>query len=391
MKKGGGYFMIEKIVLYNFKSYKDCTEIDFKRTNYASLMDNVSSTDVLKTMMFVGGNASGKSTIVEAIKYLLDALFEEKNITRKNYKCRFGDGESYKLVYYFMIDGHEICYSIKNNIVKRMLTEELSIDDNMYMNRKGTSATSYIIDRTGQDFDSTDVDEETLFLRTLYFNTKFTTNETLKKWMQYLLSSVYINLFDGIITSYGKKDYRITNYLTENGTDAINSFFEKYNFKQTIEYENYSAGKHGSISIINGEKEIFFKRRGIDEPILFNEESLGNRNLLKILPSFLDVVDNGGLLLIDEFSSGFHNELENLLIKYFNKESDNAQLIFVSHSTNLLSNSLLRPDQMYSVEFFDQEGSKVRRFSSEKPRTSQNIEKMYASGIFGGLPEYNEV
>ena len=46
---------------------------------------------------------------------------------------------------------------------------------------------------------------------------------------------------------------------------------------------------------------------------------------------------------------------------------------------------------MYSVEFFDQEGSKVRRFSSEKPRTSQNIEKMYASGIFGGLPEYNEV
>lgn len=98
-------------------------------------------------------------------------------------------------------------------------------------------------------------------------------------------------------------------------------------------------------------------------------------------------IDNGGMLLLDEFSSGFHNELEELLIKYFMKKSDGAQLIFVSHSTNLLTNSLLRPDQIYSVDF-GSDGSVIKRFSSEKPREAQNLEKMYLGGVFNGVPRY---
>lgn len=86
------------------------------------------------------------------------------------------------------------------------------------------------------------------------------------------------------------------------------------------------------------------------------EESLGNQNLLRILPAFLTVVKSGGMLLIDEFSSGFHNELENLLVRYFMEKSGHAQMLFVSHSTNLLSNSILRPDQEYSVEFQNKTG-----------------------------------
>ena len=71
-------------------------------------------------------------------------------------------------------------------------------------------------------------------------------------------------------------------------------------------------------------------------------------------------------------------------------KSKYSQMIFVSHSTNILSNSILRPDQEYSVEFCGKQGSIIRRFSSEQPRTGQNIEKMYISGVFGGLPNYQE-
>lgn len=97
------------------------------------------------------------------------------------------------------------------------------------------------------------------------------------------------------------------------------------------------------------------------------------------------------MLLIDEFSSGFHNELESLMVRYFMEKAKEAQLLFVSHSTNLLSNSILRPDQEYSVAFQSEKGSTVKRFSDEQPRSAQNIEKMYVSGVFGGLPEYKEV
>lgn len=93
------------------------------------------------------------------------------------------------------------------------------------------------------------------------------------------------------------------------------------------------------------------------------------------------------MLLLDEFSSGFHNDLEELLIRYFMKKADEAQLIFVSHSTNLLSNRILRPDQIYSIDF-GKEGSVIKRFSSEKPREAQNLEKMYLAGVFNGVPNY---
>ena len=70
------------------------------------------------------------------------------------------------------------------------------------------------------------------------------------------------------------------------------------------------------------------------------------------------------------------------------KNGETTQLFFVSHSTNLLSNSILRPDQIYSVEMAGDEGSYLYRFSEEQPRVAQNLEKMYLSGVFGGVPEY---
>ncbi len=71
-----------------------------------------------------------------------------------------------------------------------------------------------------------------------------------------------------------------------------------------------------------------------------------------MLPGLLHVVECGGMFIVDEFSSAFHNELEELIIHYFMRNAKNAQMFFVSHSTNLLKNTLLRPDQIYTVSFF---------------------------------------
>ena len=96
------------------------------------------------------------------------------------------------------------------------------------------------------------------------------------------------------------------------------------------------------------------------------------------------------MFIVDEFSSAFHNELEELIVRYFMKNSKAAQMFFVSHSTNFMKTTLLRPDQIYAVEFVNDRGSKIKRFSAESPRESQNLEKMYLSGIFGGLPHLKQ-
>lgn len=95
------------------------------------------------------------------------------------------------------------------------------------------------------------------------------------------------------------------------------------------------------------------------------------------------------MLAIDEFSSGFHNDLEELLVKYFYENSQEAQLFFVSHSTNILKTNIIRPDQVYAVDF-DDSGSALAKFSNNNIRESQNMEKMYLAGAFGGIPLYEQ-
>lgn len=118
-------------------------------------------------------------------------------------------------------------------------------------------------------------------------------------------------------------------------------------------------------------------------------ESEGTSNLLNLMPSFLHVIENNGMLIIDEFSSAFHNFLERILVQFFYNHSKESQLFLVTHATNLLSSEILRPDQVFTFNFKDEDGSKVIKVSEyAKPRTSQNFEKMYLSGMFEGIPHY---
>ena len=386
--------MLKKVVLRNFKSFKNETEIDFSKTNYNFLQQNVNKDGILKGCIFVGANASGKSNVILSIKLLLDFLFKDRNIRLGLLKSILSTDESFSLSYTFVIDGHDVLYDVEINPSKPFIEENLFADSKLMMQRMGTSAKSFIVNENGVSYDEEDVDKETLFLRTLFFNTKFTSNKTLKLWMEFLQNSVYINAFERNIVSYGKdyKELELISYFKGNGLSKINTFFEEYNFEQNIEYANQPAGNNAAVVLPGdeSEKNIYFMRKGVELPVPFTEESLGNQNLLRMLPTFLHVISRNGMLLIDEFSSGFHNYLETLLVRYFMEKSENSQMIFVSHSTNLLSNSLLRPDQEYAVEFNGKEGSTVTRFSTEQPRLAQNIEKMYVSGVFGGLPQYEE-
>lgn len=385
--------MLTKITLHNFKSFKNTETIDLTKTNYTILPQNVADNGVLKGCIFVGANASGKSTIILGVKLLLDFLFLERNLNSGIFVCMFGDNPCYSLEYDFLIEKKNIHYSFEVDTLKNMISEKLYLEDKLMMERMGLSAKSYIADKNGINYDETDVGKDSLFLRTLYFNTKFASNPVLKSWMEYLKKSIYINMFERRILSYNNMEVSVTRYLDKGGCQSINKFFNEYNFEQNIEYDHSSEGNHIKmiVGIDESEKDVFFKRKGIEVPIPFSEESLGNQNLLRILPSFLTAIENDGMLLIDEFSSGFHNDLESLLVRYFMEKSKYAQMLFVSHSTNLLSNSILRPDQEYSVEFQRENGSSVKRFSTEQPRSAQNIEKMYVSGVFGGLPDYKEV
>lgn len=373
--------MLKSYEICNFKSFKNKTKIDLEKTNYQTLADTNVSGSLLKGLMFVGANASGKSNSIIAIKFLLDCLFGKNDVNMDACICIFSGNPVMELKYEFEIDGVNIGYAISYQRIDKLICEELKVDDVSVFSRNGSVAKVSI----NTEMTHTDVPKKTLFLRDIYFNTKFRGNVILQKWFNFLENSVYIDLYEKTLTQYKDIDLSLKSYIESVGTGDINAFFTEHNFEQTIEYDNKVTGN--TVSMESAEKMIFFKRKGIEDPIPFMFESLGNKNLLNLLPAFFHCVRNGGMLILDEFSSGFHNELEQLLLRYFMHKASAGQVVFVSHSTNLLSNSILRPDQIYSVEF-GSEGSKIKRFSSEKPREAQNLEKMYLGGVFSGIPKY---
>lgn len=373
--------MLKSYEVNNFKSFKNQTMFELEKTNYQILSDTNTNNNLLKGIMFVGANASGKSNSIIAIKLLLDCLLGKNDIALENYICLFSNNPIMTMKYTFVIDNSEIEYTFSYQRIDKKLTEDLLLNGENIFSRDGSVATVNITEHTTH----TDVPKNTLFLRDIYFNTKFRGSEALQRWFEFLSNSVYLDLYSERAVQYRDMDLSLKTYLEDKGVDKINAFFDEYNFEQHIEYDKISKGI--LLSIEAPQKMIYFKRKGIDEPIPYMLESLGNRTLLQLLPAFFHCIENGAMLLLDEFSSGFHNELEELLIKYFMRRSDKSQLIFVSHSTNLLSNSLLRPDQIYSVDF-NTNGSCIKRFSSEKPREAQNLEKMYLGGVFNGVPKY---
>ena len=134
----------------------------------------------------------------------------------------------------------------------------------------------------------------------------------------------------------------------------------------------------------------------------FNErESKGTIKALHLSGPILWALKNGGVLIIDEIEAKMHPLLTLDTINMFlNKETNpnNAQLIFATHDTNLLSYSDLRRDQIYFTEKNKWESTEIfslsdfvylgdsKTFKKEKERPDTDKEKRYFEGRYGAVP-----
>lgn len=122
----------------------------------------------------------------------------------------------------------------------------------------------------------------------------------------------------------------------------------------------------------------------------FDEESDGTQKFFGLIGPWLDVLNNGLVLFVDELSNSLHTHLVSLLLQLFhNPETNpyNAQLIFTTHDTNQLSQEIFRRDQVWFCEKDKQQATKLyplTDFSARKGR--ENLEAAYLSGRYGAVP-----
>ncbi|WP_083875346.1 AAA family ATPase [Clostridium celatum] len=121
----------------------------------------------------------------------------------------------------------------------------------------------------------------------------------------------------------------------------------------------------------------------------FEEQSHGTINIFELLPLVFKVLDEGGILVVDEIENVIHpNLLKAIIDKFYNKESNplNAQLICTTHNTNLIEKDIRR-DEIWLVDRDSYGQSYLNRLSDKKVRQTESYSQKYLSGIFGGVPE----
>jgi AAA15 family ATPase/GTPase len=125
-------------------------------------------------------------------------------------------------------------------------------------------------------------------------------------------------------------------------------------------------------------------------PLDFKEESDGIKTLFCLAGPWFDVLENGYVLVVDELHNSFHPHALRFLVNLFydpeiNKK--NAQLIFTSHETSIMSGDFMHRDQIWFMQRNEQQQSELyslAEFTNEKAMS--NFQKSYLSGRYGALP-----
>ena len=136
------------------------------------------------------------------------------------------------------------------------------------------------------------------------------------------------------------------------------------------------------------EPRFFHKDVNAQDTVEFDEseESDGTRALFALAGPWLDVLENERVLVVDELDTSLHPLLVHHLVKRLHHEGTKAQLIFTTHDTTLLSQKLLRRDQVWFMEKDDKSATRLYPLSDFSPRDNEAIERGYLNGRYGGIP-----
>lgn len=122
---------------------------------------------------------------------------------------------------------------------------------------------------------------------------------------------------------------------------------------------------------------------------LDQHESEGTQKAFSFSGPLLDVLSNGKTLIVDELDARLHPIITQAIVKMFHNSGvnpKNAQLIFVTHDTNLLDNKFLRRDQVWFMEKNKYGSTDLYSLVDFKVRNDASFEKDYIAGKYGAIP-----
>ena len=103
----------------------------------------------------------------------------------------------------------------------------------------------------------------------------------------------------------------------------------------------------------------------------------------------------GYVVIVDELNDNLHPRLVKFLVQLFQSNQTNphgAQLLFSTHDTSLLDQTIMRRDQIWFCEKDDEQATILTQLKQYKViKGRENIEAYYHAGHYAALPFVSEL
>lgn len=123
------------------------------------------------------------------------------------------------------------------------------------------------------------------------------------------------------------------------------------------------------------------------------EVSSGTMKIYGLASQFINAINKGSILFIDEMDRSMHPKAVYFLIHLFsNKETNpnNAQLVITTHDPLIFDYPLIHKDQIYLIDK-NKHQSELIRLDEYEIDKRRDLLKMYLDGVFGGVPQISSI
>lgn len=442
--------MILKVSVENYKSFDEREELSMISSSKIQINKDhrikIKQVNILKNAVVYGANASGKTNLVDVLRFIKETLSGGLPVDSVNSFCRKkAENKEKESVFeiQFTVGDSFYAYGFSVVLSNRTITEEWLYElmqngsaRNLFI-RKGDAAPAlgdgvvptaaeknrflvYAEDFVGHNAQ--------LFLEDMNRGKRFDSKSKLK-----FFPDVYRWIMQNIIVLYPNTALSSTDlYYNEASLDSISRLIQTFDTgiskistkRITVDELGKMVPREvlmGIFSTLRQQMQMtslpelqmswriadgFFNIRicGNEEPEIttlvlnhgksffdfeFGEESDGTKRLFDLVDMLL-ISREDTVYVVDELERSLHPKLTEHFLKLFMEahKDKRMQLIFTTHEDTIMDQELFRRDEIWFVERDNENSSHIYSLDRFKERYDKKLSKAYLDGRYGAIPVF---
>jgi len=440
--------MLIRFSVENFLSFNNKTEVLLtpgKTRNFQHHIlkgEKLRDINILKSSVFYGANASGKSNLIKAIHFAKQLIVRgstnqdsinyqkfklDDKALKKNSKIEFefkykSSLYAYGFEFNNKMISEEWLYEI-NNQKEKMIFERKTVGNEINISFGNLATAKKDINRLG--YIGLDTNPNELFLhssnsrniknivgikpifdaylwfddiltvifpdtKSLGLEVKIDSDKDLKEVFKWFLNNFNTGIasLETVKVDFFSKEVPLPDSFKEEIVNDI-EIGETVIFS-SLDNIKYAVTKNDRADVNATKLMTLHKLKNKNKFIQFEifEESDGTQRIMDLIPALMELAKDEKVFIIDEIERSLHPKLTYKMLELFFNESAGmpSQLICTTHEDGLLTQKLLRKDEIWFVKKNAFGESTAYSLEEFKPRKDKDIRTSYLKGRFDAIP-----